>query len=198
MFCIGLTGAIASGKSTVAGYFAALGIEVLSADKIGKALTASGQPAFNAIIKHFGQPIIKTDGTLNRGLLRHIIFQDANERYWLENLLHPLIRQEIAATIRQVKSPYCIIEIPLLLNRSDYPYLNRVLRVLAEPEQQILRVMARDDSSREDALAILATQPDEQTTQALADDTLINSGSLDAIKKKITALHAEYLQYAAH
>lgn len=196
MLCIGLTGNIASGKSTVAALFAELGIEVISADAIAKEITAKNQPAFHTIITHFGHEVKTENGELNRRYLRQLIFDNEHERQWLEKLLHPLIRKEIALKIQHVKTPYCIVEIPLLYDKSTYPDLNRVLLIKAESEQQITRVMRRDNCSREEALAILASQPDEKKRRDLADDILVNKGSLPELKEKVLSLHKKYLQLA--
>ena len=196
MFCIGLTGTIASGKSTVAACFKALGIQVISADAISKALTAPNQPALQQILEHFGSSILTHTGELNRRALRELIFTQATERVWLENLLHPLIRQQIEIDIQTCNSPYCIIEIPLLKNKLDYPYLNRVLLILADSEVQMARIIMRDQCSKKHASSILASQPGENQYRALADDVVFNNASLDILKEKIVLLHAGYLTLA--
>ncbi len=196
MYCIGLTGTIASGKSTVASQFSGLGIDVISADLIAKKLTASDQPAFENIIKKFGPSVLAPTGELDRQHLRELIFNSTQDRSWLENLLHPLIREQIRHEIGRCQSPYCLIEIPLLTDKSDYPYLNRVLLVLADHEQQITRLGLRDNSSRQQTLAILKTQADERTLRALANDVLMNDGSLDRLHEKIVQLHEQYLKEA--
>ncbi len=194
MYCVGLTGNIASGKSTVAAYFANLGIDVISADKIAKELTTSAQPAFQGIVNHFGQAILTKTGELDRRYLRQLIFKNPVERIWLEQYLHPMIRKQVEIQALASKSPYCLIEIPLLRDRALYPYLNRVLLVEAETEQQIERLATRDNSSKADALAILATQADAVTLHKLADDILTNSGSLVELQEKVVELHMRYLQ----
>ncbi len=196
MYCIGLTGNIASGKSTVASYFAQLGVAVINADEIAKDLTASHQPAFHEILTHFGHSILTAAGELNRRHLRQLIFNNTQARLWLEQLLHPLIRKQIEQHIRKVKAPYCLIEIPLLYNKSNYPYLNRVLLVQSLPELQIARCMSRDHSSREQALNILSTQSDEHERLKIADDLLINTGSLAELQGNVLALHEKYLHIA--
>ena len=196
MYCVGLTGSIASGKSTVAHYFSALNVDVINADEIAKELTSNNQPAFHKIVSHFGQTALTTTGELNRRYLRQLIFGNPQERLWLETLLHPLIRNEIKRKVSKLKTPYCLIEIPLLTDRSKYPYLNRVLLVQAAFEQQIARLITRDISSREDALAILATQSNHDIQLALADDILINTCSLAELQTHVASLHAKYLQYS--
>jgi len=189
-------GNIASGKSTVAAACKHLGITTISADQIAKELSAQGQPAQASMVAHFGDEIVTATGDLNRRLMRDIIFRDPAQRIWLEELLHPLIRLQIEQDIKNINSAYCLIEIPLLRDKAAYPYLNRILLVLAEREQQIIRLMNRDGSSREQALAILATQADEQSQRALADDIVFNNGSLGELELQVKALHEQYLKAA--
>lgn len=196
VYCIGLTGHLASGKSTVAHYFAQLGVDVIHADEIAKELTARNQPAYREIIHHFGTAVLTSAGELDRRHMRQLIFSKPDERIWLENLLHPLIRKEIEYKVNQSQAPYCLIEIPLLTERSHYPYLNRVLLVQTTPEQQISRFVIRDNGTKEDALAILATQPDKTKLLKMADDILMNTGSVEGLQEKIRVLHNQYLGYA--
>ena len=197
VYCVGLIGNLASGKSTVARYFAALGVDVINADDIAKELTTPFQPAFDSIVAHFGKSILTDAGDINRRQLRQLIFSQERERLWLEQLLHPLIRKRIEERINTTQSPYCIIEIPLMPARTNYPYLNRVLFIQATAEQQIARFIIRDKGSKkEEAQAILATQAQADTLRALADDVLLNTGSLEELQKAIKALHLAYLEYA--
>ncbi len=195
MYCVGLTGTIASGKSTVAALFEKLGIEVINADHIAKALVNRGEPALQQLVNYFGKAVLTVDGDLNRRLLRDLIVNDVKGRLWLEALLHPFIRKQIQHDMGLCKGPYCVIEIPLLTNRTDYPYLNRVLLVTAESEKQIARLMTRDHCSREDACAMLeTTRADEHKRQAIADDVLVNDGTVDGLQDKVAVLHTKYLQ----
>ncbi len=197
MYCIGLTGSVASGKSTVAANFARLGIEVISADHIARALVNRNQPALQQIVHHFGQTVLLPNGELNRRHLRELIVNNAIERRWLEDLLHPLIRRQIEQDIQHCKSPYCMIEIPLLTDTSAYPYLDRVLLVLADPEQQIIRMMARDHCSRDQACALLeTTRADNDKRRAIANDMVMNNDTPEALHNKIMALHTQYLSQA--
>lgn len=196
MYCVGLTGTIASGKSTVAGILSDLGVPVISADKMARELTKPGEPALYLIIQKFGESILTSTGELNRRMLRDLIFQNAQDKLWLEQLLHPLIRQKIEHEISTITAPYCIIEIPLLTDKKDYPYLNKVLLVTAKKEQQISRLKLRDKSTRTEASAILNSQADERTYQALADDIIVNDGSLPALRETVILLHNQYTYYA--
>jgi len=192
VYCVGLTGNIASGKSTVSRLFSELGIDVFSADAISRELTARGQPAFLEIVAHFGDHII-ADGNLDRPQLRDIIFCDEKERFWLENLLHPLIRAQLKTLVANSQSSYSLVEIPLLISKQNYPYINRVLVVTASEETQISRVMARDKCTRELAQLILHAQPELRERLNNADDRLINDTNIDNLRSEVIQLHQNYL-----
>ncbi len=196
MYCVGLTGPIASGKSTVAQLFSDLGVTLIDADHIAKQITAKGTPALGQIIAHFGPRFLDASGELNRRLLRDTIFQNSHARRWLEQLLHPMIRQEIEEQLATPPQLYYMIEIPLLSNRTAYPYLNRVLLVLTEPSLQMQRITQRDQHSISEASAIMQAQVDEQTYRAVADDLILNHGSLSDLKKAVLQLHQTYLDKA--
>jgi dephospho-CoA kinase len=197
VYCVGLTGTIASGKSTVAAGFKNLGIDVISADQISRELTAKNQPALQKIVAYFGDEVLTSNGELNRRYLRQLIFDQTDHRQWLEKLLHPLIRKQIQHDIHRCSTPYCLIEIPLLFNKKQYSYLNRILLVLTAQDQQMLRLLARDNCSKQQALAILATQAKEETLRNLADDVLFNNGTIEKLNTEILALHEQYLQFAS-
>lgn len=197
MFCVGITGNIGSGKSTAIAYFDTVGVTVINADKISKELTKADKPAFLLIKKHFGETIINQDGELDRALLRQLVFSDTNQRLWLENLLHPLIREGIKQQVSSTDSVYCVIEIPLLTNRKDYPYLDRILVMIANKEKEIARVMQRDNCTESSALAILSSQPTEILLRQLADDLILNNGSIAQLNNKLMKLHEKYLHFAA-
>ena len=193
VYCVGLTGTVASGKSTAAAYFSSVGITIINTDTLAKELALNGQPAFDEIKKHFGTSILTADGELNRPALRKRITQNSHERQWLESCLPPRIRQAISEAILHVKSPYCIIEIPLLTQRTDYPYLNRVLLIESTRERQTKRIMQRDSCTRMEAEALLGTQPHRTTHRSLADDRVTNNRSPQDFILKLTHLHQQYL-----
>lgn len=194
MLCVGLTGNIASGKSTVANLFKEKGVAVISADEIARELTCPGEPAYHQIKAHFGKSILNEHGELNRRLLREKVFKSTQDKIWLEALLHPLIRQDIHLKRLASKGPYVLIEIPLLEDKSLYPYLNRILVVLADSKEQIKRLIERDQCSEDIAEAILTSQPKEIDRRNLADDILLNQGSLEKLRKEVDLLHSFYLK----
>lgn len=196
VYCVGLTGGIASGKSTVAELFSELGIHLISADKISKELTAKNQTAYHEIVTHFGTEVLNTEDELNRKKLRDIIFTDPKERTWLEQRLHPLIRHKIKEAVDSCQAPYCIVEIPLLIDKQNYPYINRTLLVTAALQTQIKRIMQRDHSTKQQALAILAAQPDMDLRMQNADDLISNDLGINELKSSVESLHQQYLKLA--
>lgn len=194
VYCIGLTGNIASGKSTVAGFFRELGIQVLNADQISRQLTVPGTYSYKQIAHRYGSSVIGADHQLDRKKLRAIIFADIQERLWLEQLLHPQIRKQIAQEVALCTTPYCVIEIPLLMDKKHYPYLNRVLLVLSPIEVQIQRIISRDQCTEEQARAIIAAQPAVEHRKGIADDILVNEGDLEYLKREVLKLHQHYLK----
>ena len=196
MYCVGLTGNIASGKSTALGYFEELGVTCLSADAIAREITSSDPKVLEAIHHYFGNSVLLPNGQINRPLLRNLIFSDPQKRLWLENLTHPLIKKKIQLALLDTNSPYCVIEIPLLFDKKAFPYINRILLLSTEKALQIARIRQRDNSSKEEALKIINTQPNETTRKAIADDLVNNSGDLEKLKETIKQLHAQYLSMA--
>lgn len=192
-YAIGLTGSIATGKSTAAAFFERHAIDIISADEIARDLTNYGEPALTSIVSHFGQGILKKNGELDRKALRKKIIRHPAERLWLEGYLHPQIRARIENALSDATSPYVMIEIPLLINRENYPYLKRVLLLQMDEELQLKCLMARDKCTYDDAVAMLKLQPREELRRAIADDVICNDGNPDHLEEALTALHFKYL-----
>ena len=193
MYSVGLIGGVASGKTTVSQVFADLGAEIISADLIAKQLTALDQPAYKVIVQHLGQEILMPTMELDRRLLRDKMLDDVCVRSWLEALLHPLIRQSMQNMQKNSLAAYVILEIPLLKNKQDYPYLKRVLWVKSSPEQQLQRLMDRDQVSRSQAEKMISCQLDHSLLESLADDVLSNTDNVQGLSENIHALHQKYL-----
>lgn len=196
MFVVGLTGGIGSGKTTVSDQFQALGIEVVDTDVIARQVVEPGTPCLITITAHFGDGILTQEGRLNRAKLRAIIFSQADEKQWLQNLLHPVIRQETRKALQAASSAYALLSSPLLLESSDKDIVDRILVVDLNEEQQMLRTMLRDSNEREQIKKIMATQMLRQQRLAKADDIIDNSGSLDATRAQVARLHEKYLALA--
>lgn len=192
-YCVALTGGLASGKTTASEFFSELGIQVINADKIARELTTKNQPAYDTIIKHFGSEILNKQDEINRKKLRTIIFSNSEQKKWLEELLHPLIRKKISDAVHLCTTPYCIVEIPLLADKKHHPYINRILLIDAPIETQISRVIKRDHCTKEEALAILAAHPDKGLRLKNADDVLLNNLGVNELKTKVQGLHYKYI-----
>lgn len=195
-YCIGLTGNIASGKSTVAKLFKNHGINIISADAISKNLTTLNSDASKTIIKHFGASAQQSDGNIDRKYLRHLISNSIEAKEWLENCLHPRIRQEISKALAESKSKYSVIEIPLLTNLNDHPYINRVLVIIADLDTQVQRIIARDHCTALEAKAIIDNQPTIEARLLLADDVIYNNGTKLILELEVEKLHEIYLKGA--
>ncbi len=193
---IGLTGSIGSGKSTVAHYFSELGVPVIDADSIAKELCCSGHQVFAKIVERFGNSILEQNGEIDRKKLRKIIFTDTTERIWLEDILHPLIIEEILNRIRNLSADYCVIVVPLLFETSMKNYINRVLVVDVNEEEQIHRAHLRDKENKNDIKAILSKQLSREEKVKLADDVILNDASFEELEKKVTDLHQFYVKLA--
>lgn len=198
MFTVGLTGGIGSGKSTVADCFAAHGVPVIDTDVIARELTAPGGAELDAIRAVFGETVMRADGTLDRAALRRRIFADAAARRQLEAILHPRIRQVVGQTLATLTAPYALIVIPLLVEAGGYrDVLDRVLVVDCPEDVQIARVMARSGLTHDEIKAILAAQAGRAERLAVADDIIVNTVTLEALRGEVAALHQRYLALAA-
>ncbi len=195
-FVIGLTGGIGSGKTTTADFFKELGVPVIDADLIAKALVAKGSEALSKIIEHFGSDLLLDNGELNRSALREIIFENNDERLWLQSLLHPAIQSTIQQEIRKVTAPYCIVVIPLLAeNFNAYQHLlNHIIVVQASEFLQVARVSERDKTPQETIKKMLHTQASPAERLKIAQSILHNTGSLEELCETVKTLHLGFLQ----
>lgn len=190
---LGLTGGIGSGKSAVATHFGNLGVHLVDADHAARWVVEPGRPALALITEHFGSDVLQADGQLDRATLRQRIFEHPEERRWLENLLHPLIGEEIVRDLASAQSPYAILVSPLLIESGQHRMTQRVLVVDAPEAVQIQRTMARDKVSEEQVGAILKAQASREKRLEAADDVLINDRDLEWLQREVERLHAFYL-----
>ncbi|MEE8249137.1 MAG: dephospho-CoA kinase [Gammaproteobacteria bacterium] len=197
MFRVGLTGGIASGKTTVAALFTDLGAGLVDTDRVAREVVAAGEPGLEAIVEAFGADILLDSGDLNRSALRAIVFGDPDERRKLEALLHPLIRARTLAQLEALEAPYAVVVVPLLVETDFAQFVDRVLVVDCPRELQLERLVRRDQISAADAEAILAAQVDRETRSAHADDILDGSQSLPMTRERVGILHTDYLRRAA-
>ncbi len=197
---IGLTGGVASGKSEIARRFEALGVFVTDADVIARDLVASGGPVLAQIVAVFGAAILHANGALDRGALRQRVFADEAAREQLETIMHPPIRAGLHADCMRAPGPYAIAAIPLLAEgggRRAYPWLDRILVVDVARDMQLRRLMQRDNVDAPLAERMVAAQATRTERFAIADDIIVNEGSLDALDAHVAALDARYRELSA-
>jgi len=199
MFIVGLTGGIGSGKSTVAQHFIALGITCIDADLTAREVVQPGEPALDAISKHFGETILLADGSLDRRKLREEIFANPLARQWLNELLHPLIRQHMLQQCQQADSPYCILMVPLLFENNLQSLVQRTLVIDVDEATQIRRTIQRDKTTEEQVKAIIAAQCPRQQRLMLADDVIANGDEVTLLQRQnaVNTLHQTYLLLAS-
>ena len=194
---IGLTGGIGSGKSAAAARFEqAHGIHVVDADIKSRVVVEPGRPALQKIVDRFGDAVLQEDGSLNRAALRERVFQVPDERRWLEQLLHPLIREEIVTDLASARSPYALLVSPLLVEAGQYQMTRRVLVVDVPEALQIARTTARDNVPEEQVRAILKAQAQREERLRHAHDVIANDRDLAALHAQVDALHQQYLALA--
>lgn len=193
---IGLTGGIASGKTTVSNQFIEYGIDVIDADIVAREIVAVDSFALGEISAQFGDRVLLPTGELNRRILRDIIFNDEADKKWLNDLLHPLIRQAIVKQLTNSSSNYCLLVAPLLIENNMLPLVNRVLVVDVDEDIQIERTMKRDKCSNKQANAIIASQISRHKRLDAADDVIKNSGMINKLTNDIKTLHDKYTKIA--
>ncbi|NIG87420.1 dephospho-CoA kinase [Serratia symbiotica] len=196
-YIVALTGGIGSGKSTVANAFARHSVAVVDADVIARQVVEPGTPALAKIAERFGNEILLASGALNRAVLRQRIFSQPDDKIWLNQLLHPLIRQETQRQLAQATSPYALWVVPLLVENGLQDRADRVLVIDVNTETQRARTFARDGISRQQVQDILSAQATREQRLAIADDIIDNSGIALEIELSVDALHRRYLELAA-
>jgi dephospho-CoA kinase len=195
-FRVGLTGGIASGKSTAAKFFGALGVPIIDTDQLARDVVEPGQPPLERLVERFGTSILTPDGHLDRPVLRTIVFSDPRARADLEALLHPAIGAAAEARSAEAGGIYQILVIPLLVEKSLGSQFDRVLVVDCEEELQIRRLQARDGSTLEQARAILNAQASRAARLKAAHDVLKNEVDMSAVRDQVATLHTRYLELA--
>jgi len=194
---VGLTGGIASGKSTAAKFFGALGVPILDSDQIARDVVEPGQPPLERLIERFGRKILTPDGHLDRPALREIVFSDPKARADLEALTHPAIGAAMEARSAEAGGPYQILVVPLLVEKNLTGHVDRVLVVDCDEELQVRRLRDRDGSTPEQVQAILKAQAPRAARLRAADDVIHNDTDMSAVREQVAVLHARYLELAA-
>lgn len=195
---VGLSGGIGSGKTTVSDLFAALGVDVIDADVIARQVVEPGTSALAAIVDKLGPQVLNPVGELNRSELRQLVFSDQSLKNWLNQLLHPLIRQQMQKQTLAAKSNYCILSVPLLVESTLNTLVDRVLIVDVSEATQLKRTVLRDNSNIEQISAIMRAQATRAERLAVADDVIENEGQASDLVEKVAQLHQQYLSLAVN
>ncbi|HSD70127.1 MAG TPA: dephospho-CoA kinase [Woeseiaceae bacterium] len=196
MLKIGLTGGIASGKSTVSDMFAEYGVPVIDTDRIARDIVRPGMPALDKIRQRFGDEVIAADGSLDRGELRRLAFDNEQSRKALEAILHPKIRSETVARSKAAGGPYQIIVVPLLVESALKSFVDRIVVVDCDPQTQLQRLLSRDDETIEQAQRMIAAQAAREERLAIASDVIDNNGDISDTRKQVEELHRRFLDEA--
>ena len=197
MLVIGLTGGIGSGKSTVADLFSQLGVPVIDTDIISRQLVEPGKPALEEIKVHF-ENILTPGGELDRSKLRQIIFTEPEKRQQLENILHPRIQEEVRSQLAQQRSAYAIVVIPLLAEKGQWSFIDRVLVVDCNKNLQIQRTMDRDVQNEVQVESVIKSQASRQQRLAIADDVITNESDFTHLQFEVDKLDKKYRQLAGN
>jgi dephospho-CoA kinase len=192
MLQIGLTGGIASGKSYVANLFATLGARLIDTDVIARDIVQVGSEALSLIVEQFGNNILHADRTLNRALLRQLIFADREARTQLEHITHPRIRAEVQRQVALVHDSYNMVVVPLMAEGGRYGFLQQVIVVDCDEQTQHQRLVARDGISSELADQMIATQARRSSRLALADHVIENGEPKPALLDIVQRLHQRF------
>ena len=192
---IGLTGGIASGKSTVSKFFSNLSIPIIDADQISHDLTKINGSAYSEVIEYFGENITGENGDIDRKKLGTIVFNSKSKKEKLESIIHPKVLSTIQAEIKSRRGEYKIIEVPLLIESGFQEFINRILVVDCSTETQMERLMKRDEVTEEYAKNILSNQIDRETRLKFANEIVINekNNSLLKLEDQVKKIHNFYL-----
>jgi dephospho-CoA kinase len=193
MFIVGLTGGIGSGKTAASDIFKSLGVNIVDADIVAREVVKPDQPALKKIIKHFGSDILLTDGSLDRAKLRTLIFSNPSDKAWLEQLLHPIIRDAIQHQLHSSNAAYSILVSPLLFETDQVKLVNRTLLIDVPVDIQLKRASQRDSNSLEQIQKIIDSQLPRDVKLSKADDVICNDKDLAELELKIKEQHLFYL-----
>ena len=182
MFTVGLTGGVAAGKSTATNFFIEKGIAVVDADTISRNLQLRGEEGYEKIVKKFSDDILDSNNEIDRKKIREIAFSDPKNKKWLEDLMHPMIRDEVIKQFEKVESSWAIYSAPLWSRKNKF---NRTLVIDAPKEFQLQRIIERDNCSKEVAEQVIAQQISSNERNCYATDLIINDSSLEEFRNKL-------------
>ena len=191
---IGLTGGIGSGKSAAAALFKDIGIDLIDADDLARDSLSINSEGYKLFIEEFGDKYLDENKNINRELIRKLIFNDSDAKSKLENIIHPIVRSGIETFIKNTKSDYCIIVVPLIFETNSSKIYDRVLVTDCDVEVQISRTSKRDNQTKSDIENIVNKQATREQRLSIADDVIVNNGSLDLLRNEVLKIHKKYLE----
>lgn len=197
MFRVGLTGGIASGKTTISHFFEKLGIIVIDTDVISHELMQPGQPAYQKTVQHFGHEILNDDQTINRPLLRQKVFNQPRQKEWLEKMIHPMIQERSEKALRAAESEYVILIVPLMFESGFDQLVDHVVAIDCPAITQKTRLMKRDGINEELAEKMISAQMSNEQRISMSDSVILNKNNQDR-EKDVKRLHAKLIQLASH
>ena len=191
---IGLTGGIGSGKSAAAALFKDIGVDLIDADDLARDSLNINSEGYKLFIEEFGDKYLDENKNINRELIRKLIFNDSDAKSKLENIIHPIVRSGIEAFIKNTKSDYCIIVVPLIFETNSSKIYDRVLVIDCDVDVQISRTSKRDNQTKSDIENIINKQATREQRLSIADDVIVNNGSLDLLRNEVLKIHKKYLE----
>ena len=191
---IGLTGGIGSGKSAAAALFKDIGVDLIDADDLARDSLNINSEGYKLFIEEFGDKYLDENKNINRELIRKLIFNDSDAKSKLENIIHPIVRSGIETFIRNTKSNYCIIVVPLIFETNSSKIYDRVLVIDCDVDVQISRTSKRDNQAKSDIENIINKQATREQRLSIADDVIVNNGSLDLLRMEVLKIHKKYLE----
>ena len=191
---IGLTGGIGSGKSAAAALFKDIGVDLIDADDLARDSLNINSEGYKLFIEEFGDKYLDENKNFNRELIRKLIFNDSDAKSKLENIIHPIVRSGIETFIKNKKSDYCIIVVPLIFETNSSKIYDRVLVIDCDVDVQISRTSKRDNQAKSDIENIINKQATREQRLSIADDVIVNNGSLDLLRMEVLKIHKKYLE----
>ena len=191
---IGLTGGIGSGKSAAAALFKDIGVDLIDADDLARDSLNINSEGYKLFIDEFGDKYLDENKNINRELIRKLIFNDSDAKSKLENIIHPIVRSGIETFIKNKKSDYCIIVVPLIYETNSSKIYDRVLVIDCDVDVQISRTSKRDNQTKGDVENIINKQASREQRLSIADDVIVNNGSLDLLRNEVLKIHKKYLE----
>ena len=191
---IGLTGGIGSGKSAAAALFKDIGVDLIDADDLARDSLNINSQGYKLFIDEFGNKYLDENKNINRELIRELIFNNSDAKSKLENIIHPIVRSGIESFIKNTKSNYCIIVVPLIFETNSSKIYDRVLVIDCDVDVQISRTSKRDNQTKSDIENIVNKQATREQRLSIADEVIVNNGSLDLLRNEVLKIHKKYLE----